>query len=126
MALRDKKNPTIIHSFRYALEGIWYAFKNERNFRIHTAAVIVVLVMAKIFALSVMKISILIIVIGIVLALELMNTAIECVVDLASPDYHPLAKIAKDTASGAVFIFSIVAVIIGVLFFIPPILRLVL
>jgi diacylglycerol kinase len=123
MGLRDKKNPTVFHSFRYAWAGIWYTFKNERNFRIHSAAMVAVLLMAKLFELSLIELSILFIVIGIVLALELINTAIECVVDLASPEYHELAKAAKDTASGAVFIFSMVAIVIGVLFFLPPILR---
>ena len=62
--------------------------------------------------------------IGLVISCELINTAIEAVVDLVTEDYHPLAKVAKDTAAAAVFVFAIVAVIVGLIIFLPKVVAL--
>ena len=109
------------NSFGYSIEGISYTIKNEQS--------IVVMLIATILAVSIglwLKIKpiewvFIFLTIGIVLAFELINTAIEATIDLISPDFHPLAKIAKDTGSAAVFITTIFAVIIGGVIFIPKI-----
>ena len=62
--------------------------------------------------------------IGAVIALELINTAIEAVVDLVTEEYHPLAKVAKDTSAAAVFVFAIIAIIVGIIIFLPKIIGL--
>ncbi len=68
--------------------------------------------------------AILILTIGLVISCELINTAIEAVVDLITEEYHPLAKVAKDTSASAVFIFAIVAVVVGLIIFLPKIIML--
>ncbi|MGC4375991.1 diacylglycerol kinase family protein [Fictibacillus sp. Mic-4] len=112
-----------LKSFGFAFEGIVYAYKNEQNFRIHLGAATITILFAFWLDFSSIRMLLLLIVIGVVLALELVNTAIERVVDLVAKHHHPLAKEAKDAASGAVLVFSIIAVIIGVLLFIEPLIN---
>lgn len=107
-----------IRSFGYAIEGIRAAL-HEQNIRFHVCAAIAVIVAGFFTSLSIVEWCIIIIVIFGMLSLEMINSAIERVVDLASPDLHPLAKAAKDIAAGAVLIFSLASVIIGLLIFIP-------
>ncbi|WNB93949.1 diacylglycerol kinase family protein [Bacillus sp. NEB1478] len=111
----------LISSFKYAFEGIVAVFKNEQNFKIHTIISVVVILTAIALDFSNLRMIILLIIIGMVLALELVNTAVEKTVDLVTQNVHPLAKQAKDAAAGAVLVFSIFAVIIGILLFIEPI-----
>ncbi|MDM5315850.1 diacylglycerol kinase family protein [Fictibacillus sp. b24] len=107
----------------FAFAGIFTTFKTEQNFRIHTFISVIVITTAIALDFSSLKLIILLIVIGLVLALELINTAIENTVDLITPEYHLLAKKAKDAAAGAVLVFSIFAVIIGILLFIEPLMN---
>ena len=102
-----------IRSFGYALRGVVLAVKNERHMRFHLAAAIVVVLAACWLRVERSEWLWLSAAIGGVWVAELFNTAIERVVDLASPDVHPLAKAAKDTASGAVLIAAAVAAVIG-------------
>ncbi|KZE68417.1 hypothetical protein AWM68_16195 [Fictibacillus phosphorivorans] len=113
----------LISSFMFAFAGIVSTFKTEQNFRIHAFISVIVISIAIALDFSSVKLIILFIVIGLVLALELINTAIENIVDLISPEYHLLAERAKDAAAGAVLVFSIFAVIIGILLFIEPLLN---
>ena len=106
------------HSFRYAVQGIVTALK-EQNLRFHLMSAVIVIIVAIITGVSMMEWLILIIVIALVIGAELFNTAIERVVDLASPQMHPLAKQAKDIAAGAVLVFAVASVIIGLLIFLP-------
>jgi diacylglycerol kinase len=108
-------------SFKFAFDGIRTTFINEQNFKIHTIVSVIVLLLAIALDFSSLKLIILLMNIGIVLALELVNTAVEKTVDLITGDVHPLAKLAKDASAGAVLVFSIFAVIIGILLFIEPI-----
>ena len=120
MALKDsKKRASLIKSFGFAFSGIFRVLKEERNIKIHLTAAIFVLVLA--FYLNINRLDwlILLLTITIVISLELVNSAIEAVVDLASPNRHPLAKKAKDVAAGAVLVAAIVSVIIGILLFFP-------
>ena len=109
------------NSFGYSIDGLKYAFKNEQSLTIHVAVTVTIVLLATFLKISQIEWIICLFLIGLVLATELINTAFEAVVDLVVQDYHPLAKIAKDTASAAVFTFSMVAFIIGLLIFIPHI-----
>ena len=115
-----KKNP-ITESFGYAFEGIWTGIRNERNMKIHCAAIIFVTLAGTLFQISATQWCICLLLFGLVAALELVNTAIEAVVDLVTEEKKPLAKTAKDTAAGAVLIAAIASVIIGLLIFVPHI-----
>ncbi|MEO1994533.1 MAG: diacylglycerol kinase family protein [Planctomycetaceae bacterium] len=107
------KSKTLLASLRTALSGCVFTWRNERNLRIQGLAGLLVVVAAVVLQLPPLECSVLVLTIGCVLALEMMNTAIERVVDLASPEYHQLAKLSKDVAAGSVAIAAIAAVIIG-------------
>ncbi|WKA52927.1 diacylglycerol kinase family protein [Planococcus liqunii] len=106
-------------SFKFAVQGIGFALKREQNMRLHILAALIVLAAGVWTGLSKSEWLIVLLVIGGMLALEMMNSAIERVVDLASPAIHPLAKEAKDIAAGAVLVFAAASAIIGLLIFIP-------
>ena len=108
----------LFKSFTYAFKGICTALE-QQNMKIHVFCAIVVIIAGLVTGLSPVEWSILLIVIAIVISLEMINTAIEAVVDLASPTIHPLAKVAKDVAAGAVLVFAAASVIIGGLIFLP-------
>ncbi|WP_221565647.1 diacylglycerol kinase family protein [Alkalihalobacillus sp. TS-13] len=116
----------VARSFRFAFEGVLQGWREERNFRIHCVFAVFTIIFAFFLGFSIVKWSILLLTIGIVMGLELMNSSIERVVDLLTEEYHPIAKKAKDFAAGSVFIFSIIAVIIGFLLFAGPIIEIVL
>ncbi|MEK4629415.1 diacylglycerol kinase family protein [Solibacillus sp. FSL R7-0682] len=107
-----------IKSFRYAMQGIATATK-EQNLRFHLLSAIIVIIAGLLTDLSRTEWVIITLVIALVIGAELFNTAIERVVDLASPQIHPLAKQAKDIAAGAVLVFAGASVIIGLLIFLP-------
>ncbi|MBT2288114.1 diacylglycerol kinase family protein [Paenibacillus albidus] len=109
------------HSFRFAAHGIAAAFKSELNMKVHTIFALVVLLAAAFFRLPVASWMILAVAITLVLTAELLNTAIEATIDLVSPELHPLAKKAKDTAAGAVLLTAVFAVIAGVYVFYHPV-----
>ena len=117
--MKEKKEPFTINkrikSIGFALQGIKTLLKGEHNTWIHLAATFVVIVAAFLFNVSILSWFMLIVAIALVWILEAINTAIEFLVDLASPDYHPLAKKAKDVAAAAVLFASILAVILGIL-----------
>jgi len=110
-----------LNSFKYAANGFKYAYQNEQNLIIHICVTIVTIIAGLIFGLNNIEWLFVLIMIGLVFCAELINTSIEAVVDLVSPEKHPLAKIAKDTASGAVLSLAIVAFIGGLCIFIPKI-----
>lgn len=100
------------------MEGILTAFK-EQNFKFHLVSAIIVISAGLITGLTAVEWCIIILVIFLVIGAELINTAIERVVDLASPEIHPIAKQAKDVAAAAVLVFALASVIIGLLIFLP-------
>jgi undecaprenol kinase len=114
----------LFKSFHFAMQGLLHAIKNERNLQIHLIISCFVILMAFLLNFGAAKWTILLLTIGIVVSLELVNTAIEATVNLFTKEFHPQAKIAKDVAAAAVFFFSIIAVLIGLFLFIPPILEL--
>ena len=122
--LKEKGIKRFIKSFRYALDGLKYAFKYEQNIIAHTFATILVIAFGIIFHISYIEWLILFLIIGLVIATELINTSIEATIDLITKEKNPLAKVAKDTAAAAVMVFAIIAVILGLMIFIPKILEL--
>lgn len=114
-------NHPIIKSFRYAFEGLATALKQEPNMRFHFVVGIFVIVVGFIVQLSLVEWAVLTLTISMVVILELLNTTIEELVDLASPSIHPKAKIAKDVAAAAVLWASTAAIIVGCLLFVPKI-----
>ncbi len=109
------------HSFRFAAQGIVSAFKSELNMKVHSMLAVVVLAAAAFFRLPPLSWMLLLLAITLVLSTELLNTAIEATIDLVSPDIHPLAKTAKDTAAGAVLLTAVFAVIVGIYVFYHPV-----
>lgn len=115
----------LFHSFGYAFEGIWYTVSTQRNMKIHLTVAPIVLILGAIVSLSPIEWCIIVLVIAGVMSLELVNTAIEAMVDLESPQYQPLAKIAKDVAAGAVLLMAVAAVCIGCIIIVPKLWHLV-
>lgn len=106
------KHPGFFESFGYALQGIAAIVRRERNFKVMLAVGILAVIAGFALRLDALSWVLVIVMIGAVLSGEMVNTAIEAVVDLASPDIHPLAKLAKDLGAGAMLVLS-VAVAIG-------------
>ena len=106
-------------AFDYAWSGISHGIAAERNVKFHLFAMIVVIVAGFLTGLSALEWCIVLLLIGGMLSLEMMNAAIERVVDLITMDKHPLAKHAKDLAAGAVLIYAIISAVIGLILFIP-------
>ena len=121
--MKREKKPPLRKTFGYAFEGILTGIGKERNMRIHTAAMILVVFFGTVLGLSATEWCICLVLFGLVMALELVNTAVEAVVDLVTEERKPLAKIAKDTAAGAVLIAAIMAAVIGCIIFLPKILE---
>ncbi|AZN40478.1 diacylglycerol kinase family protein [Paenibacillus albus] len=109
----------LLRSFSYAFAGIGAGIRTQANMRIHICAAIIVNAAGILVHLERFEWLVIILMQAAVMAAELVNTAVEHVVDLASPEQHPLAKAAKDTAAGAVLILAIAAVIIGLIVFVP-------
>ena len=114
----------LVRSFKAAFEGIASTYKKEQNIKIHTIISLIVVICGILFKINYLEWLVCLVLIGFVLMAEFFNTAIEYVVDLASPGIHPLAKAAKDTASAGVLMMAIVAALIGSVIFIPKILDL--
>lgn len=108
---------SIIDSFNYAVSGIILSIKTERNMLLHYIAAILVLFASLFFDFSRLEFLILLFAVTLVIVLELMNTAIEKTVDMITMEYHPLAKLVKDIAAGAVLIAAINAFLVGYLLF---------
>ena len=111
-----------IQSFRNAIVGLWHVIRTQQNAWIHAVATILVFLLAIWLGLSLQAWAILILTVAMVWTAEFINTALEIVVDLASPDLHPLARVGKDVGAAAVLIAALSAVIIGFLVLGPPLL----
>lgn len=117
--------PTLLSSFRYAWEGIAHALRTQRNFRIHALVSACVLAAGALFGLSPAEWAILALTIAAVFQAELVNTALEAIVDHVAPEFHALAKIAKDCAAGAVLVVAVGALGVGAALFGPRLLALI-
>ncbi|HTW83398.1 MAG TPA: diacylglycerol kinase family protein [Candidatus Sulfotelmatobacter sp.] len=102
-------------AFGYALEGLAAAWRGQRNVRIHAGIVAVVVVGGVVIRLPLLGWAVVALAVGLVLGAELLNTALEAVVDLVSPQDHPLAKLAKDCAAAAVLVAALAAAAAGLL-----------
>ena len=111
------------NTFFYALRGIVRAIKTEKNIRFHLVAAILVIILAIILEISIAEWIVCILLIGCVISAELMNTAIETVVDMYTREKNSLAEKAKDVAAGSVLVLAIVSAIIGAIIFIPKIIE---
>lgn len=107
-------------SFGHALAGIWHALRTQQNMRIHLTAMLSVVVVGLYLNLDAVRWAVLALTIGMVLVAEMFNTVAEAAMDAATTEFHPLVKIAKDVAAGAVLIAAVVAVIVGLLILGPP------
>lgn len=112
--------PRLVASFRCAFRGLAEAWRCQQNLRIHVGLAAVVSALAALLRLGPLQWSILALTYSLVIAAELLNSAIEALVDLVSPDYHPLARQAKDMAAGAVVVAAFGAVAVGLLVLGPP------
>ena len=109
-----------IRSFGHAFRGWWHVLKTQHNAWIHAVVAVLVFILALWLKLSTQDWAILILTITMVFMAEFLNTAIEAVVDLASPAHHPLAKVGKDVGAAAVLISALAAILIGLLILGPP------
>ena len=117
-----KEKKTAKGTIKNALEGILYTFNTEMNFRVHLLATVIVLLACIILEVSTFEIIVCLMLIGLVIAFELVNTVVEVIVDMVEPKYNPLAKVAKDTAAGAVLVMAIISALIGIIIFLPKVL----
>lgn len=109
----------IVKSFKFAFAGIKEAFESEKNMKIHICIAITVIICALVLKFSAVEFAILILTIGLVLILELINTSLEEIVNIVSPEVQQKAKVAKDVAAAGVLVSAIVAILIGVFLFLP-------
>jgi diacylglycerol kinase len=109
-----------IMSFRYALAGWGYVLRTQRNAWIHALVTIAVVVLALWLRLAWPDWAVLVLTITVVWMAEFMNTAVEAIVDMVTPDHHPLAKIAKDVSAATVLVGACGAVVVGLLILGPP------
>ena len=126
--MRDKnsknnpyKNRTFFDSFFYAFQGVCTVFQEERNMRFHVFSTVVIMLLSFFLSLSLNEWLWILLVCFLVLVMEIWNTVIENVVDLVSPDFHPLAKKIKDMAAAAVLFTSIFSIVVGLIIILPKI-----
>lgn len=118
-----KRKNNLVKSFGYAASGVVQA-GSERNFKVDVVAAVVVFVACALLQVPAWGWAAVAVCVGVQLAMETVNTAIEAIVDLASPEIHPLAKRAKDCAAGAALITACASVIVGLIVFVPALLAL--
>ena len=114
-----------INSIKYSISGLYYAYRYEQSLWLHGFFTLFAVILGIIFKIKLSEWAILFIALGIILALELINTAIEAAVDLTTTKIHPLAKIAKDCGSAASFVMAIVSAVISLFVFGPYILKII-
>jgi len=105
--------------FGYAFSGLWYVLHTQRNARIHVSMAALAILVGIVLHISAIDFALVFVAITGVFIAEMFNTVFELCIDLASPDYHPLAKIAKDVAAGAVLLSAMLSIVIGLFVFGP-------
>jgi diacylglycerol kinase (ATP) len=113
----DRRAPSLLHSFNYAFEGVIHVLRTQRNMRIHFMIATGVLIAAVVTGVQRFELIALLLSIAFVLIAEMINTAVEAAIDVATTSFDPLAKLAKDIAAGAVLIATVNAVVVGYLVF---------
>jgi diacylglycerol kinase (ATP) len=119
----QRKSRSILWSFNYAIEGIVFALRTQRNMRIHVAAALLTLIAALLLHVSSLGLVAIVFAISLVIMTELINTAIEATVDVAIDGYDPLAKTAKDVAAGAVLVAATNALVVAYLVMFEPVVQ---
>jgi len=114
----------LLRSFSYAFKGIGYVISTQQSMRIHLVCAALAIVAGFVVQLEPLEWAVILILIGLVLALECINTALETVVDRYSTEVNPLSRIAKDTAAGAVLIIAIISVVVGIIIYVNALVRL--
>jgi diacylglycerol kinase (ATP) len=115
------RSPSVLQSFNFAFEGIIHVLRTQRNMRIHFMIATGVLIAALIVGVSRLELVVLLMAISFVLIAEMINSALEAGIDVATTSFDPLAKLAKDIAAGAVLIATVNAVVVGYLVFVDRI-----
>ena len=121
MEQKKKQNHKLYGGFQYAFAGIVTGLNQEQNMKMHAVMTVLVVFDLFLFHFSITELCICLFIRCLIMALELVNTAVEAVVDLVTEERKPLAKIAKDTAAGAVFILAIFSAVIGCIIFLPKV-----
>lgn len=124
LVFAEHEGEGLIHSFRYAFAGLWYALRTQRNLRIHLVTATLAMLLGALLQISPAEWAILALTIGAVVTSELFNTVVEALVNLISPKRHPLAKVAKDVAAAGVLCMAIMAVAVGLAVFAPRLVQL--
>jgi diacylglycerol kinase (ATP) len=106
-------------SFGHAFRGLLFTWETQRHLRVHLALATLAVLLGLILRIGATEWALLALTIALVLSLELLNTVVEAVVDLVTPDYHPLARVAKDVAAGAVLVSAIGGLAVGAFLFLP-------
>lgn len=119
------KQHSLSESFGFAFSGIYYAFRDNRNVRIHFAIASIVIIAGIFFGVSRFELIILLVMIILVMSSEMINTSIEEMTDLITTEHKREAEIAKDVAAGTVLVTSIGAAIVGIIILLPYVLRLI-
>jgi diacylglycerol kinase len=114
---QKENHPTFRRSFLFAIQGFRTAIQTERNIKVMLCGAAFAVVMGIVLRIDLLSWAIIALCCGVVIAAELLNTAIETVVDLVSPEYHPLAGRAKDISAGAVWSLCVIVAIVGIIVF---------
>lgn len=118
------KNRTLFQSFKYSFKGLFHAIRENRNMRIHATIAVIVMILGLVLGVGRFEMGIIGVMILLVIMAEMINTAIEEMVDLIVTEHKRQAKIAKDVASGMVLVAVMGSIIVGILIFVPHILKL--
>lgn len=110
---------SLVESFGHAWQGVWHSWVNERNMRVHTVCAFFALSLSWLLETSTAEFVAVALISGMVVVAELANTALEALIDLVLNDHHPLARVSKDVAAGAVLVTSFIAVFVGIAVFGP-------
>lgn len=113
------RRQTVKKSFVNAYAGMSYCVRTQRNLRIHLSITVLVLAASVLLRVSLPEVAVLVFCIMVVIVAEMLNTALECSIDLITSDYHPLAKLSKDISAGAVLVASLGASVVGAIIFLP-------
>ena len=121
MLTNNKDNYSVVQAFGYAFRGLGSFFSKEKNGRVQLAIGIVTVILSFMLSISIKEWIAILLCIGLVLSLEMINSALEKLCDLVHPSFHPSVKIIKDISAGAVLWASLISAIIGLLIFLPKI-----
>ena len=122
--VKSRKNKNVFQSFKYGFIGLFDTIKRERNAKIGFLILIFLIIVSFILKLNIVEWTVILLACSLVIGFEMMNTALEATVDMAMPNIHPLARLAKDTAAGAVVFSVIMSFVIGCIIYIPKVIEL--